>query len=64
MNARNESVGNPGRSVDDCNPAEYKSISATGKMSGGIALAGWRAVRTSERRAIALAFGQVLTRLP
>jgi len=28
-------------------------MSATGKISGGMKLAGWRAVRTTERRAIA-----------
>ena len=44
-NARNESVGNPGRSVDGSRPAELTSISATGKTSGGIAIAGWRSVR-------------------
>jgi hypothetical protein len=53
MKARNESVGKPGRSVDRCNPAAYTVMSAMGKMSGGIELAGWRAVRTIERLAIA-----------
>src|SRR5688572_13348084 len=52
-NARNESVGNPGRSVDGSRPAELTSINATGKTSGGIAIAGWRSVRRIERPATA-----------
>ena len=51
--ARNESVGNPGSIVDAFKPPALTSISATGKISGGIALAGWRAVRRTERSAIA-----------
>ena len=39
-NARKESVGKPGSSVDGRRPAAFTSISATGKISGGIALAG------------------------
>ena len=51
--ARNESVGKPGSCVDAWSPPELRSISATGKMSGGIELAGRRAVRTIERCASA-----------
>ena len=51
--ARNESVGKPGRSTDERKPPAFTAISATGKMSGGMTLAGWRAVLTRERRAIA-----------
>ena len=48
-NARNESVGNPGSSVDALRPPALTRRSATGNTSGGIALAGWRAVRMIER---------------
>ena len=39
-NARNESVGKPGSSVDDWSPAAFTVMSATGKISGGMKLAG------------------------
>ena len=38
--ARNESVGNPGSWVDERSPPAFTSMSATGKMSGGMMLAG------------------------
>ena len=38
--ARNESVGKPGSIVDGSSPAAFTSMSATGKTSGGIAIAG------------------------
>ena len=41
-NARNESVGKPGSSVDERSPPAFTSMSATGKTSGGMTLAGWR----------------------
>ena len=62
--ARNESVGNPGSSVEAWRPPELSSISATGKSSGGIALAGWRAVRMIDRCARApTCVGRALIRL-
>ena len=39
-NARNESVGKPGSSVDERRPPAFTAMSATGKMSGGMMLAG------------------------
>ena len=39
-------------------------MSATGKTSGGMTLAGWRDVRTIERRAIAPTRGRLLTADP
>ena len=41
--------GARGSSVEALRPPEFTSRSATGKTSGGIALAGWRAVRMIER---------------
>jgi hypothetical protein len=39
-NARNESVGKPGRFVDARRPPAFTAMSATGKISGGMMLAG------------------------
>jgi len=39
-NARKDVVGKPGRRVDTWSPAEFTAISATGKMRGGMTLAG------------------------
>ena len=39
-NARNESVGNPGSSVDEAKPPAFTAMSAIGKISGGMMLAG------------------------
>jgi hypothetical protein len=38
--ARNDSVGKPESAVDDWSPAAFTAISATGKISGGMTLAG------------------------
>ncbi len=51
-NARNDFVGKPGRCVAARRPFELTAISISGKVSGGIHVPGWRAVRISDRRAI------------
>ena len=38
--ARKESVGNPGSCVDARSPPAFTAMSATGKISGGMMLAG------------------------
>ena len=50
-NATYESVGKPGRLVAAWRPPEFTAMSASGKMSGVIQLAGWRSVRITDRRA-------------
>ena len=50
--ARNEFVGKPGRCVAARRPFEFTAIRISGNVSGGIHVPGWRAVRTSDRRAI------------
>ena len=52
-NATKESVGKPGRFVDAWSPPEFTSRSSIGKISGKTTAAGWRLVRTIERRATA-----------
>jgi hypothetical protein len=59
--ARKESVGKPGRFVDASSPAAFTVMRATGKTSGGMTLAGWRVVLTTERRAIAPTCDQLVT---
>ena len=49
--ARNERVGNPGRWVSALRPPEFTASSSSGKSSGQITFAGWRRVRSTERRA-------------
>jgi hypothetical protein len=48
--ATNESVGKPGRCVSALRPPELTARSSIGKSSGATTLAGWRIVRTTERR--------------
>ena len=50
-NARKESDGKPGSLVAGLSPAEVTASSAVGKTNGKMMFAGWRAVRTIERRA-------------
>ena len=49
--ARNESDGNPGIFVAGLSPAEVTASSAVGNTNGKMMFAGWRAVRSTERRA-------------
>jgi ribulose 1,5-bisphosphate synthetase/thiazole synthase len=49
--ARNESVGKPGILVAGLSPAEVTASRAVGKTNGKMMFAGWRAVRSTERRA-------------
>ena len=44
-------VGKPGRCVSAFSPPELTASSISGKSSGAITFAGWRMVRTTERRA-------------
>ena len=48
--ATNEFVGKPGRCVSALSPPELTASSSIGKTSGAITFAGWRTVRTTERR--------------
>ena len=57
-NARNESVGKPGSSVEACRPAAFTVMSAIGKTSGGDHARGLACRATTERRAIAPTCGQ------
>src|SRR3954447_3340883 len=45
-------VGKPGRCVAERSPLEFTAISISGNVSGAITDAGWRMVRTTDRRAI------------
>jgi ribulose 1,5-bisphosphate synthetase/thiazole synthase len=49
--ARKESVGKPGIFVAGLRPADVTASSAVGKTNGKMMFAGWRAVRTTDRRA-------------
>ena len=49
--ATNEVVGKPGRCVSALSPPELTASSISGKTSGAMTFAGWRSVRTTERRA-------------
>ena len=51
MKATIELVGNPGRCVSARRPAELTASSISGKTTGAMMFAGWRIVRTTERRA-------------
>src|SRR5688572_18002025 len=63
--ARNDVDGKPGSSVDACRPPELTARSASGKTSGGIALAGCLAVRVTDRLASApTCVARTLTRGP
>ena len=46
-----ESVRNPGSFVADWRPVEFTARRRSGKTSGKTTFAGWRAVRTTDRRA-------------
>ena len=48
--ATNEFVGKPGRFVSAFRPPELTASSSIGKSSGATTFAGWRTVRTTERR--------------
>src|SRR5919198_356700 len=49
--ATNESVGNPGRRVSAFSPPELTASRSSGNASANTTFAGWRTVRTTERRA-------------
>jgi hypothetical protein len=49
--ATKESVGNPGRRVAASSPPAFTARSSNGNTSGKTTFAGWRTVRTTERRA-------------
>src|SRR5436190_390170 len=49
--ATKEFVGKPGRRVSAFRPPEFTASSSIGKRSGATTFAGWRTVRTTERRA-------------
>src|SRR5207253_11131312 len=49
--ATKELVGNPGSCVSALSPPELTASRSVGKSSGATTLAGWRIVRTIERRA-------------
>ena len=49
--ATKELVGKPGRRVSASRPPELTASSISGKSSGAMTFAGWRIVRTTERRA-------------
>ena len=49
-NATIELVGKPGRFVSAFSPPEFTASSISGKTSGATTFAGWRIVRTTERR--------------
>ena len=51
MKATIEPVGNPGMCVSALSPAELTASSISGKTTGAMMFAGWRTVRTTERRA-------------
>ncbi len=51
MKARIDRVGKPGRSVSALRPAELTASSSSGKTIGAMMFAGWRSVRTTDRRA-------------
>ena len=59
--ARYESVGNPGIFVAGLSPAELTASRAVGKTNGKMTFAGWRVVRSTERRAICPTWASVLT---
>ena len=46
-----ESAGKPGRSVAESSPLELIDSRISGKTIAGTTIAGWRRVRTTERRA-------------
>ena len=50
--SRNESVGKPGMCVAARRPFELIASRSRGKVTFGMICAGWRSVRTIERRAI------------
>ena len=50
-NARKESVGKPGSCSAESRPPALTASSISGKRSGATTFAGWRSVRTTERRA-------------
>ncbi len=65
MNATIEPVGNPGMCVSARSPAELTASSISGKTTGAMMFAGWRNVRTTERRASRYAWSAVaVTRAP
>ena len=49
--ATNELVGKPGSRVSAFKPPELTASSSIGNSSGATTFAGWRTVRTTERRA-------------
>ena len=49
--SRKELVGKPGRRVAACRPPVFTESRMRGKATAGIALAGCRKVRTTDRRA-------------
>ena len=51
MKATIDPVGNPGMCVSARRPAELTASSMSGKTTGAMMFAGWRTVRTTERRA-------------